>query len=409
MRFSMKKYRTYFYIITALTSAVTFYSQAYSMPGFARKHRMSCQTCHAPFPKLKPFGEEYAANGFRLPEGDSPRTHIDTGDDSLYLIKDFPIGMRMDVTATLEADSDAAADLKTPFLLKVISGAPVTEKLSYYFYFFFTENGEISGIEDAFYYKDFLSTGINITAGQFAVSDPIYKGELRLTYEPYEVFKRKPSGSHANLKYDRGLVIDYGFDFGLDSSLQIVNGNGIGSPEDGTKNFDRDSAKSFMGRHSQDLEIFRIGTFGYYGKENGADDFMNDTVWNRVLYAGGDASFTIKYFEVNLLYLFRKDSNGYADPAEDRAVKSHGVMAEIIFQPQADRSLWALSLLYNDFISDFKEAGLGIDYRAAAVNFTYLLGRNARFNVEYSHCLKDRSIEKYDGGGTVKTGLTAAF
>ncbi|RPI89415.1 MAG: hypothetical protein EHM32_12695, partial [Spirochaetales bacterium] len=190
----MKLKYAFGYVVCILVTVVFAASSASSMPGFARKHRMTCQTCHAPFPKLKPFGEEFAANGFRLPEGESPRTHIDTGDDSLYLIKDFPVGMRMDVAASMETDGGTATDFKTPFLLKLISGGPITDKLSYYFYFFFTENGEIAGIEDAFfYYKDLFSTGINITVGQFSVSDPIYKGELRLTYEPYEIFKRKPS------------------------------------------------------------------------------------------------------------------------------------------------------------------------------------------------------------------------
>ncbi len=298
----MKLKYAFGYVVCILATVVFAASSASSMPGFARKHRMTCQTCHAPFPKLKPFGEEFAANGFRLPEGESPRTHIDTGDDSLYLIKDFPVGMRMDVAASMETDGGTATDFKTPFLLKLISGGPITDKLSYYFYFFFTENGEIAGIEDAFfYYKDLFSTGINITVGQFSVSDPIYKGELRLTYEPYEIFKRKPSLSHANLKYDRGIVIDYGFDFGLDASVQVLNGNGIDPPEEGSENFDRDRGKSAMLRLSQDLKPLRVGAFVYYGKEKNAAGAADPSFWNRIIYAGGDASLIFKYIDLNLL------------------------------------------------------------------------------------------------------------
>ncbi len=32
-----------------------------AMPAFARKYGMTCKTCHAPFPRLKPYG---AAQGF---------------------------------------------------------------------------------------------------------------------------------------------------------------------------------------------------------------------------------------------------------------------------------------------------------------------------------------------------------
>jgi hypothetical protein len=41
-------------------------TDALAIPAFARKYDMSCTTCHAPFPKLKPFGEEFAGNGFQL-------------------------------------------------------------------------------------------------------------------------------------------------------------------------------------------------------------------------------------------------------------------------------------------------------------------------------------------------------
>ncbi len=36
-----------------------------AIPAFARKYQFSCSTCHAPAPRLKPFGEEFAARGFR--------------------------------------------------------------------------------------------------------------------------------------------------------------------------------------------------------------------------------------------------------------------------------------------------------------------------------------------------------
>ena len=44
-----------------------------AMPAFARKYQMSCKTCHSPFPKLKPYGEEFAGNGFVLKDKEAPR------------------------------------------------------------------------------------------------------------------------------------------------------------------------------------------------------------------------------------------------------------------------------------------------------------------------------------------------
>ncbi len=38
-----------------------------AIPVFARKYQTSCQTCHAVFPKLNPFGEAFRLNGYRFP------------------------------------------------------------------------------------------------------------------------------------------------------------------------------------------------------------------------------------------------------------------------------------------------------------------------------------------------------
>ena len=40
---------------------------AAAMPEFARRYNMSCAACHAAFPRLNKFGEEFAASNMRLP------------------------------------------------------------------------------------------------------------------------------------------------------------------------------------------------------------------------------------------------------------------------------------------------------------------------------------------------------
>jgi hypothetical protein len=42
-------------------------SPADAVPAFSRKYQTSCQTCHAIFPKLNPFGEAFRLNGYRMP------------------------------------------------------------------------------------------------------------------------------------------------------------------------------------------------------------------------------------------------------------------------------------------------------------------------------------------------------
>jgi len=408
-------------LFTGITVLVSVNHDAEAMPGFARKYRFTCQTCHAPFPKLKPYGEEFAGNGFRLPEGEPPYSNIDTGDPLLELVRDFPIGVRIDVFGMMDLDDDVKTDLQMPYNLKLISGGPVSEKLSYYFYFFFSERGEVAGIEDAFlYYRDLLGTGINLTAGQFAVSDPIYKNELRLTHESYVIFDIKPPRSLGNLKYDRGVIADYGFDFGLDLVAQVVNGNSIDPADEETKKFDDDTYKSGMFRASQSLfEVFRFGGFAYAGREQNTlydddDDAAPDPNRERtsdVRYYGGDASIYAGPFELNLCYLYRTDNNGYFD-GTGREVKSQGYMAELQFHPDEDRSRYVITALYNRFDSDFEdEEGINIlDYESATLSLTWLLARNARIIGEYTYVIRDLSRgANYEYHNKVKLGVTAAL
>jgi len=409
----MKRYYPH-NIIVLLVIAIVFYCtvRSHAMPGFARKYKFTCQTCHAPFPKLKPYGEEFAANGFRLPEGEPSYSTIDTGDPSLELTRNFPIGMRLDAYGIVDTDDKVSNDLQTPYILKFISGGPIAQKLSYYFYFFFSEKGEVVGIEDAFlYYTDLLGTGINITAGQFSVSDPIYKNELRLTYEGYKPFGAKPGRSLCNLKYDRGIVVDKGFDFGLTLVAEIVNGNGI-EPADEHDNFDGDKYKNYLFRASQELfDIIKIGGFGYIGKEkNTADDTVTDVYTNSIYYYGGDISIIVGPFELNTLYLYRKDSNAYFT-ANKESIATKGYMLELIFQPEGDRSSYILTALYNRVESDYIEDGVhSLNYESATLSGTYMLARNAKIIGEYTYLLRDYSqSEDYENHHKLKLGIVAAF
>ena len=104
----------------------------------------------------------------------------------------------MDGFASYNFGNEGSADFAAPFVLKILSGGEISDKLSYYFYFLFNERGSIAGLEDAFLmYHDFLGSGINLYAGQFQVSDPLFKGELRYTLEPYKIYGSAPGTSSA--------------------------------------------------------------------------------------------------------------------------------------------------------------------------------------------------------------------
>ena len=44
-------------LLLALAAAL-LPGDAQAIPAFARTHKLSCTTCHAPFPRLKEFGNE---------------------------------------------------------------------------------------------------------------------------------------------------------------------------------------------------------------------------------------------------------------------------------------------------------------------------------------------------------------
>ena len=82
-------------------------------------------------------------------------------------------------------------------------------------------------------------------------------------------------------------MLTYGLKGGPDLTLEIVNGSGIGESEANPYgNFDADKYKNVLGRVTQELgDNFRLGAFGYTGKEEGPNGLVN-SLW----MAGVDAT-----------------------------------------------------------------------------------------------------------------------
>jgi len=70
----MKSTGTFRFLFTLAAAGVVLAAagDAAAIPAFARKYRISCTTCHAPAPRLKAFGEEFAGRGFRMEEAQEP-------------------------------------------------------------------------------------------------------------------------------------------------------------------------------------------------------------------------------------------------------------------------------------------------------------------------------------------------
>jgi hypothetical protein len=386
---------------------------AEAIPAFARKYRTTCATCHAPFPRLTPFGETFAANGFVMP-GATPMDTIATGDPLLTLMRDVPLAIRFD--AYIQAQSKArggrvVADLQTPWLLKLLSGGEVADDISYYFYFFLAERGEVAGVEDAYLqFTDIGGSGVSVIAGQFQVSDPLFKRELRLEYEDYQPYRFRVGEARADLAYDRGFMAFFSPREGTDVVLQLVNG--VGLTEGGARRqYDIDDPKTFAARLSQDAGPLRLGGFLYAGREAHGD------VDNDILYFGPDATLALgARAELNLQYLRRVDENPFflpVPPGDDVTVDA--AFAELLLFPKGPTGRTTVTALFNWVDADaavFSIGGVGLpddpgggllqEYQYGAVGLQYLHRRNVRFTGEIGW---DFSAER----ARFVTGVVTAF
>ncbi len=384
---------------------ITLAETIMAIPAFGRKYKLSCQTCHSPIPRLKAYGDDFAGNGFQLSDREAPRYYMETGDQELSLIRDFPLAVRLDAHATYQTNKPEQGDLKTPYLLKLMSGGALTKDIAYYFYFYLSERGEVAGVEDAYImFNNLFGEDLDIYLGQFQVSDPLFKRELRLTLEDYGVYKTKPGLSSSNLAYDRGMMITYGSDIGTDIIFEWINGNGL-READGNKLYDKDNFKNFMLRISQEAADFlRVGFFAYYGKEKQLNSVspLAQYIDNDFLMVGPDITLSYKdMFELNMQYVKRTDNSIYRNEMStfaDNDIETKGAMAELLYTPDGDQSKWYAAGLFNWIESDYTE----LKYRSATAHAGYLLRRNMRLVGEYTYNLEENF-------GLMSIGIVTAF
>lgn len=384
---------------------------AEAIPAFARRYKISCTTCHAPIPKLKAYGDEFAGNGFVIPEDEKERDYVSAGDSLLWLNRTFPIAARFDAYGVYDSKAPVENDLQLPWGVKLLSGGNLYKNIGYYFYFYLSERGEVAGIEDAYiHFNNIFKTNLDVLVGQFQTSDPLLKRELRLTFEDYIFYTKRVGFSKINLTYDRGIMLPFSIDkTGTDLVGMVVNGAGIGDAGEDRK-FDDDKFKNYGFRINQAIgEIASIGAFVYYGRERVTDTLgVND---NEVTYIGPDFNLTVGKFEFTGQYLLRKDTNPLFIPSAE-SKNTSGVIGEVIFAPKKDRSRYYFTFLYNWVDSDLKEEDFAqlepyfefesLLYHTATLSWTYQLARNLRFIVELT-----RDIELEANRGVL--GIVSAF
>ncbi len=364
-------------IIAVMTAALLIPDDAGAIPAFARKYRMSCTTCHAPVPRLKEYGEQFAGNAFRLENKEPKRFYPDTGDELLMLQRELPIAVRFDAYFLYDYHKDSnMTDFQTPFGVKLMSGGNISKNIGYYFYFYMSEKGEIAGIEDAYvHFNNLFGVDFDLMVGQFQVSDPLFKRELRLTYADYLIYKVRVGDTSTNLTYDRGLMFTLGTEMGFDMVFEVVNGNGKGEAHNGY--LDEDNWKNYLLRLSQSLGPVRIGAFGYAcnSEVNNGGTMVGNEHW----YGGADATFDWEdKLQLNVQYVFREDENPWFEITGGTKVETRGGFAELVLAPGGEAGRHWIVLLYNYIDSQQKE----LNENEGTLSYSWLLRRNLRLLAE---------------------------
>lgn len=378
---------------------------AEAMPAFARQYGISCNVCHAAYPRLNAFGENFGGDmNFRLPHW--RELTVRAGDENLALPESLPLALRVQAyiqgrdgesidPITGAVDADSSLDFQAPYLVKLLSSAPLSDHISYYFYAIFAEkgsNGEVI-VEDAWFsYDDLFDTGISAQLGQFQVSDLMFPREVRMTFQDFMAYR------FAGITYDRGTL--FGKSLGpVDLSLGFVNGNGIeenfniNSPgyRRPDKLFDNDTQKSIFGRLGSSFGPVSVGLFGLSGEQsNATGPAGRDSGARRTdkQIAGVDVSGSVggKWYWFGQVLWNRWE--GFLDPAADYDWTGGFAGVDYVHDDK-----WAFSVLFNHAdAGDLENTDTiyeGIDMSTLTFTATYYFMRNVKGQIEANLDLLD--------------------
>ncbi|MDH4276407.1 MAG: hypothetical protein OEW08_15360, partial [Gammaproteobacteria bacterium] len=336
-------------------------SNAQANPAFARQYNVSCALCHAAFPRLNNFGREFLDNNIRM-DGWEKAIGTDTGDARLVLPKFPQLAMRAQAFAQVRQNDarddqgnvtfNSNYDFQSPYLIKLMSGAPLSENISYYFYGILAEKGANGSVivEDAWFrHSNLFGAKVGMMLGQFQISDFMYGRETRLTVQDFMVYRM------AGITYDRGITLDRALG-PLTISMALTNGNGIEeraslnsagfNRPDAT--FDRDSRKNAVVHLGLKLGDINAGMLYLDGNH---EDAARTKMTDKRVYG-----VNLAYSRNDRWFLFSQWVwNEWADfTTTGKTARWQGGFVGADFVPN---EYWAFSMLYNTVSAgDLKDA-----------------------------------------------------
>lgn len=378
-------------IMMFAASAVLAIADAAAHPGYARLYQTGCPTCHSAVPRLNAFGTTFAADGLRLTDWQRTTT-LPTEDPQLSLPKNVPIAFRAQGYAQIRRGeqildrqsgamgADADIDIQAPYRIRLLSGTPLADELSYYFSAAFAErgaNGEVEITDAWLRYDDPFGPGTAVLFGQFAPGDLMFRRNERLTFQDFLV------NGMAGLTYDRGLLFVTD-EYAWSLAAGLVNGNGnkanaaVNSPGAARPDraFDNNTGKSLFVRLGLESARLRTGLFALSGDQLALDGATTTTRY----VTGGDVSGDI---DERIFWYAAALWNQWLDFDGSRTYTWWGGYAGMDYLAGEH---YAVSLLYNyidagDFAgADNIYAGLAAD--SITTTLSYYLRRNVRLLFE---------------------------
>jgi len=416
--------------LVALICLLSFSGGASAIPAFARQYGISCATCHAAFPRLNSFGKSFVDSNYRLDNW--KENTLQTGDDMLELPKVVPLALRVQAYVqshqanSMDPSTGVVAeqtpwDFQSPYLIKLLSSAPLSDHISYYFAAIMSEQGNNGTLflDDAWIsHDDIFGSGIGMMLGHFQISDLMFPRETRLTAQDFLPY------SMAGITYERGVTLSR--DIGPASlALGVANGNGIDTSYPANSAgysrpemlFDNNNFKSVFGRIGTNIGPVRTGLFGLSGKQPSGGTAPGTTTGTRetnkqVLgldFSGDDGQL---YWFGQLLWN-RWDNFLDDSPDVNRSWNGGFAGADYVYNER-----WTYSLLYNRAIAkDFRGTNTiyeGIDLNTLTATASYYFMRNVKGIIEANFDMQPVNTEPNFVGhrtkeGYLLVGLDAAF
>jgi hypothetical protein len=418
------------FTFSAVISGLLYSFSVQSVPLFARQYNVSCTTCHSAFPRLNAYGKEFVANNYRMPHWKD--STLDSGDDQLALPAYMPLAVRAQAFAQgREAEAvdvvsgestEADNDFQAPYLIKLLSSAPLSDHITFYFYAILAEKGGngLTLVEDAWFaHDDLFGSEVSMMLGQFQVSDLMFPRETRLTFQDFMPYRM------AGITYDRGMI--FGREVaGIDLSLGFVNGNGItdnytiNSPgyQRSDHLFDNDNNKAAFMRLGADMGPVAGGLFAYAGEQKNATGLAGIDSGDRDTdkqIAGLDLSGKIGGRTWWFSQFLWNEWDGFIDP--NTRYQWFGMFLGVDY---ISDGRWSYSALYNYADGeDFDATDTiyeGIDISSLTLNASYYFMRNIKGVIEVNYDFLDEETQTgsfYTGHltseGYLLFGFDAAF